>query len=436
MSGRKFAIIDPAAGISGDMLLGALIDAGAPAAWLTELPARLGLPDVTVEVGSAMRCGLRASRVTVRSPGGVEVPADADHVPAAPDEHAHGHGHRHGEHSPHRQVRELLERIEHAPLSPWVRERALAAFRLIADAEGRIHGVPPERVALHEVGAWDALVDVVGSIEGFERLGVSEVYSWPAALGKGWVRAAHGMLAVPTPATLLLAEGLNVSSAGPVTGEATTPTGAALLRVLSEGAPPGDWRLVRCGWGAGTRDPAEYPNALRLLLAETAAEAGEVVVLATDVDDLSPEYLEPLREALTAAGALDVQTWATQMKKGRIGFRIEALAPANRADAVAEAFFRHSTTTGLRRWTAERRTLTRRATTVAGPEGRPIRVKTVEAPDGPRAKPEFDDVAAAARRTGHPAHLVAREYHDAALRQLRAPAAGTVGPPSATKESE
>ena len=223
---------------------------------------------------------------------------------------------------------------------------------------------------------------------------------------------------------------------GFITGEATTPTGAALLRVLSRGGPPARWRPLRTAWGAGTRDPGAWPNALRLIVAEGAAEAGQVVLLATDVDDLSPEYLEPLREALVAAGALDVQIWPTQMKKGRIGFRIEATGPPDRADPIAEAMFRHSTTVGLRRSTAERITLSRRQWDLRTSAGGTVRMKTVEAPDGPRAKPEFDDVVAEARRTGRPAHDLAREFQEQAGRQAHDP----VGPPSGRttvpKESE
>ena len=156
---------------------------------------------------------------------------------------------------------DLVGMVERAPLSPWVKERAARAFRLVGEAEGKVHGVAPEAVALHEVGALDALVDIVGAIEGFEQLGVTRVYHRPVAVGNGWVRAAHGALAVPTPATAVLLEGLEVASNGPVTGEATTPTGAALLRVLSSGAPPAALAPASAGsWGAGTAIPRGTPT--------------------------------------------------------------------------------------------------------------------------------------------------------------------------------
>jgi pyridinium-3,5-bisthiocarboxylic acid mononucleotide nickel chelatase len=307
--------------------------------------------------------------------------------------------------------------VEGAGLSPWVRERAVRAFQLLGEAEGRVHGLPPERVPLHEVGALDALIDIVGGIEGFEQLGVSRIFNRPVTVGSGWVRAAHGIIPIPAPATAILLKGLEVGPDGPVSGEATTPTGAALLRVLSEGVPPGRWRAVDAGaWGAGSRNPENYPNALRLILARTAIEAGEVVLLSTDLDDLSPEYLDPLREALVEAGALDVQVWATQMKKGRVGFRIEVTTGPAEAESVAAALFRHSTTSGIRRQAAERITLARREVEVTSADGTPVRVKVLEGPDGPRVKPEYEDVAAVARRTGQAAHEVARDLQYRALR--------------------
>ncbi len=317
MSESRFAILDPVAGISGDMVLGALLGAGAKETWLRALPARLGVPEVAVEIDRVSRGGLNCLKVNVRLPGGRFEP------PAEP--HSHPHDHHHGNHhalhdshhGPHRQVGELIAAVERAPLSEWVRERAVRAFQLLADAEGQVHGVPADQVVLHEVGALDALVDIVGAIEGFEQLGVTRIYHRPVAMGSGWIRAAHGVIPVPAPATAILLEGIEVGPNGPVVGEATTPTGAVLLRVLSSGAPPERWRAVQASaWGAGGRNPEEYPNALRLVIAEPALEAGEVVLLSTDVDDLSPEYIDPLREAVFAAGALDVQVWSTQIEEG------------------------------------------------------------------------------------------------------------------------
>jgi uncharacterized protein (TIGR00299 family) protein len=375
----RIAILDPAAGISGDMTLAALLSLGVPVSWLEELPRRLGVGDVRVTVRDVRRSGITCKQVEFD-------------IPPQP----------HGRH-----VGELVRLVERAPISDWVKERAVRAFRLLGEAEGRVHGVAPEKVHLHEVGAVDAVLDIVGGIEGFERLGVEAVHHLPVAVGQGWLEAAHGCLPVPAPATAILLEGLEIAGGGgPVEGEATTPTGAALLRVLSAGAPPDRWRMVGSGWGAGQRDPKHYPNALRILLAEAAGEAGRVVLLATDVDDMSPEYVEPLRQALVQAGALDVQTWPVQMKKGRQGFRVEVMAPESLAEAVTAELFRHSTTAGVRRWIAERATLPRHQLTVRL-DGVAVRVKVLDG-GSVRVKPEYDDVLAAAQALGRPPLEVAR----------------------------
>ncbi|MEO6056124.1 MAG: nickel pincer cofactor biosynthesis protein LarC [Gemmatimonadales bacterium] len=432
MTDGRFAIIDPAAGISGDMLLGALVAAGAPADWLHQLPARLGLPDVSVSIAPVERCGVASTKVSVILPGGEqELPSEwVSHQGAS---HAHQPGPTHP-HGPHRHIGELIASVERAPLSAWVRQRAVRAFELLAAAEGRVHGMPAEKVALHELGAVDALVDIVGAIEGFERLGITRICNRPVGVGRGWVRAAHGVLPIPAPATAILLEGIEIGPDGPLSGEAVTPTGAVLLRVLSEGAPPPRWRPVMAGaWGAGTRDPAAYPNALRLILADPVSEAGDVVLISTDLDDLSPEYVDPLRQALVAAGALDVQVWSTHMKKGRIGFRVEAMAVAADADRLSDAFFRHSTTAGVRRHAAERLTLSRREVQVEAGDGTRVRVKVLDAPDGPRMKPEYEDVAALALRTGRPAHEVARDLREKAFRLVSAEGAAGIQTPN--KES-
>jgi hypothetical protein len=243
---------------------------------------------------------------------------------------------------------------------------------------------------------------------------VDEIFNFPVAMGSGWVEAEHGQLPVPAPATALLLEGLELTNGGPVKGEATTPTGATLLRVLSKGHPPDRWRLMSSAWGAGERNPADYPNALRLILAEPAAEAGVVEVIATDLDDMQPEYIEPLREALFAAGALDCFVWTTGGKKGRVSLRLEAQAPPGAAERVAEALFANSTTGGIRRWSAIRSTLPRREITVEIAPSVMIRAKVMESPSGTRLKPEFDDVIKAAAVLRLPPVEVARRAQLAA----------------------
>ena len=379
----RIAILDPAAGISGDMTLGALIDSGLDASWIETLPARVGFPAVRANVRSVQRCGVHAMKVDFL----IEV-AHTDHG---------------------RLVPELIEIVGRADVSERVKQGATKAFELLGRAEGRVHGVSSDKVHLHEVGAIDAVLDVVGALEGFERLGVDAVFNFPVAVGRGWVDAAHGKLPLPAPATLELLEGIQVVSDGPVSGEATTPTGAVLLQVLSAGPPPSPWRPLHTGWGAGSRDPEGHPNALRLIVAEAAAEAGVVDVIATDIDDLPLEYLETLRRAVLDAGAVDCQTWPTQGKKGRVSVRVEALVAPEAADRVTRALFEHSTTAGVRKWQTVRSTLPRHELVVELEREIRVRIKVREGLFGRRLKCEYDDVVAAAGTLGRPALEIARE---------------------------
>jgi uncharacterized protein (TIGR00299 family) protein len=390
----RIAILDPAAGISGDMTLGALVDAGLEESWLTGLPARVGFPEVTVVIDRVDRASVSATKVDF----------------AIPQSRVSGHG---------RTVGDLIELVRGADVSDSVKHTAVRAFGLLGEAEGQVHGVAPNKVHLHEVGAVDAVLDIVGAVEGFERLGVDAVYNLPVALGTGWVEAAHGHLPVPAPATARLLEGMDVTIGAPVEGEATTPTGAVLLRVLSRGSPPSRWRMVASAWGAGTRNPASYPGALRLMLAESAHEAGVVEVVATDMDDMQPEYVEPLRTALLDAGAVDCQAWPTHGKKGRVSIRVEALVPAAAVERVITALFVHGTTGGIRRWPATRATLARSELKVELEGASRVRVKAWKTPTGVRFKAEYDDVVAAAERLGLPALTVAREAEQRAEAMLR-----------------
>ena len=370
------------------MTLGALVDLGGDPAWLHELPARLGFTDVSVRATKVKRCAVEATKVDFEIP---------HHHSDSTDSHHHG-----------RTVAGIKDLIRQASISSSVIEKAEAAFDLLGEAEGKAHGVEPDAVHLHEVGAIDAVLDIVGAIEGFERLGVSAVYNLPVAIGNGWVEIAHGKMPIPAAATARLLEGVTVSSGPPVEGEATTPTGATLIRVLSQGAPPVRWRMKRNAWGAGGRNPGSYPNALRLLIAETADEAGVVEVVATDIDDLRPEYIEPLRKAIMARGALDCLVWPTHGKKGRVSLRLEALVTSDVADDVIEALFANSTTAGVRRWPALRNTLARQEFRVELQGGCGVTIKVWDGPGGLRIKPEYDDVLRAAEELKLPPLEVAR----------------------------
>lgn len=357
------------------MTLGALIAVGLDPEWLRGLPDRLGLEGIKTDIRDVKRAGIACIKVDFE-------------IPPQP----------HGRHI--KQIREIVARVE-AP--ERVKQRADAAFTLIAEQEAAIHATTVERVHLHEVGAVDAILDIVGSIWGFELLGVTAVYCGAIATGDGVVSAAHGTLPVPAPATLRLLEG-HLIRTGPVgAGELVTPTGATLVRILSSGPEPDTYIPRRSGFGAGAKDFPDRANALRVVLADAAGNGvpvEEVHLLACEVDDMTAEYLSAAAERLRAAGALDVLLVPVVMKKGRAGTRIEVLAPPGIAEALESALLRETTSIGVRHSVVRRRALPRQLRTVTV-LGHAIGVKVVELSDGShRAKPEFDDVQRVALATG------------------------------------
>lgn len=372
------AILDPFSGIAGDMTLGALLDLGLDPEWLRALPSVLGLEGIGVRIERVKRGEIASWKV------------DFD-IPPQP----------HGRHLKH-----LKAIVDASPAPEGVKARATAAFEAVATIEASIHGTTVERVHLHEVGAVDAILDIVGSVWGMHLLGVERVYHTTVALGDGFVDAAHGRLAVPAPATLRLLEGIDVRPGPPGSGELTTPTGAALLRVLSSGPAPSAYRPLKSGYGAGTKDPAGRANVLRIVLADVAdADAGAehetLVLLAADVDDMTGEYVAAAAEALREAGALDVILLQTLMKKGRPGIRFEVLCRPNDAARLEALLLHESASIGVRRTTVQRRALPRSTRTVEL-FGHRVTVKTVQLPGGgQRAKAEFEDVRRVAAATGH-----------------------------------
>ena len=370
------AILEPFSGIAGDMMLGALVHVGLDPAWLRALPDRLGLDGVGVRIADVQRGMIACKKV------------DFD-IPEQP------HGRHIGE------VRALLAA---APVPPSVRALADEAFTALASEEGRIHGVAMDEVHLHEVGAVDAILDVIGAIWGLSELGVSRVCCGTISLGDGFVKAAHGVLPVPAPATLRLLEGHTVRPGPDGAGELVTPTGAVLVKVLASGRPPVRY-IPRCsGYGAGTKDLLGRVNALRVTLADDATLADgrteRLVLLATDIDDMSPEHLAACADMLREGGALDVVVTGTLMKKGRAGQRLEVLAGEGDAPRLEDLLFLHTSTLGVRRSMVERRVLPR-ATRVVEVLGHTVRIKVATLPNGTqRSKPEFDDVRAVADATG------------------------------------
>lgn len=366
-------IFDPFAGISGDMILGALVDLGLEPAWLRDFVASLRLGEVGVVVERANRRGISCGRVYFELP--------------------HEHAHRH--------LRHVLEIVDRAVAPPVVKETAGKVFRRLAEAEAAVHGTTVEKVHFHEVGALDAILDVLCAVAGIAELGFERCYSRSVAVGTGYVDIAHGRFPLPAPATLKLLDGLSVRETGFI-GECTTPTGAAILGTLTEGRrAPAEFVAQRSGFGAGSRDPEDRPNCLRLIACEVGAAGGEqLYIVQADVDDLPPEYVPPAQEALLAAGALDAVASPVMMKKGRPGLRIEALVPEAALDAALDAFFRSTPTIGARYWPVSRPALPREEEVVEW-RGQRIRRKRVRLPGGTdRAKPEYDDVVRAARTLG------------------------------------
>ncbi|HEY5361115.1 MAG TPA: nickel pincer cofactor biosynthesis protein LarC [Streptosporangiaceae bacterium] len=396
--------LNPFSGISGDMLLGALLDLGAPIAAVRAAIAATGMTGWELTAVPVTRAGLAACQARV------EV----------------------AEHVPERRAAELLAMAGAARPEPVAR-LATAAIAALAQAESRIHGVRPDQVHLHELGGVDTIADVVGVAAAIHALQVTGVWSAPVALGSGVAAMAHGRYPVPAPATVALLEGAQVTGAGltGLDGETVTPTGAALLRALDcqYGALPAA-RIVATGYGAGSRDTAGRPNVLPALLGEPVADpaAGQgpgseqtLIVLETNVDDVTGELLGALPGLLLADGALDA--WLTPVigKKGRPGHVISALCPAAAADAVESRLLRETGSLGARRYDVRRRGLPRSGSGVVV-AGHPVRIKV-----GPhRAKPEHEDVAAAARATGLPQRVIAERAISEYLRQA-SPADGGSG---------
>jgi pyridinium-3,5-bisthiocarboxylic acid mononucleotide nickel chelatase len=355
---------------------------------------------------------------------------DHDHDHGQGHDHDHGHGHEDGhararggaraagahEHRGYAEIRRLLRA---AALDVEAKKLAADIFARIATVEAALHGADIEKVAFHEVGAWDSIADIVGAAAAIAWLEPSSVSSTPPVLGSGVIHTAHGLMPVPAPATTALLRGLPVSSEGK--GELTTPTGAAILAavVTSFGAPP-PMRLHAQGFGAGTREFADRPNVLRVILGEALGRAlppsaPEIVCVSANIDDMSPQLAEPLMGALFDAGALDVWFVPILMKKGRPALEVSALAEPAVLSAVEGAFFAHSTTLGVRRQVLQRTVLDRAFAKVQTEFGE-VQVK-LAARDGEvfGATPEFDDCRRLAARAKVPVRRVIAEASAAAF---------------------
>jgi uncharacterized protein (TIGR00299 family) protein len=312
----------------------------------------------------------------------------------------------------HRHLRHVLEIVDRTPAADSVKARAAGCFGRIADAEAKIHGTTRDRVHFHEVGALDAILDVLCAMAGVAELGFEAFYTRPVAMGHGWIDIEHGRFPVPAPATVEILQGIEMGGFD-LAGECTTPTGAAILAELTCGrAMPSTFTLEAAGFGAGSRDPDDRPNCLRLLSVRIADRTSVLHIVQTDIDDMAPEYAAPAQDALFAAGALDVVSLPVSMKKGRPGLRIEVLAPEPAIGAVIDALYLNTPTIGVLSGRVVRPALERSEESVEW-RGQRIRRKRVRLPDGTtRAKPEYEDVVAAARALGLSA-LEARRRFDA-----------------------
>ena len=432
----KTAYFDCFSGASGDMVLGALLDLGLP---LEALRAALGSLDIEyggVSAERVLRAGVSATRFRAnaeeRLAHASQGPSAAHRDAASHEHHAHSSGshvhapdtsHDHGQHHhedhehdhgdrehahealhAHHSLKDIARYIERSALSRTGKDRAMALFEKLAQAEAAIHDVPIERIHLHEVGALDSIIDIVGAVFGMEWLGADEVIVSPLNVGSGTVWCAHGEFPVPAPATALLLAGVLIY-AGAVANELVTPTGALLMTSYARrfGALP-PMRVKQIGYGAGSRDFAKHPNVLRVLVGEGASseETERVIVIECEIDDMNPQLFGPLMERLYADGALDVFYAPVQMKKNRPGTLVTVISPVDRREALSAVLFTDSTTIGVRYQEVLRERLAREVRTVETPVGA-IRFK-VATRDGRvlNAAPEFEDCAKAAAERGMP----------------------------------
>ncbi len=376
--------LDAFSGLSGDMLVGALADAGADTVALCEGLGSLGT-NAEFRFEKTVRRGIAATKFHV--------------------ECGHAHSHRH---LPH-----ILEMINRAALPEAVKRDAGVVFRRLAEAEARVHAIPVEKVHFHEVGAVDSIADIAGACLGFHLLGVEEIRCSPVNVGSGTVATEHGTLPVPAPATAALLEGKPVYSRGPAV-ELTTPTGAAVATALASGFGPMPPMLLRAtGYGAGGRDFAEHANVLRVLIGEIsgAGEATTVSVIEANVDDSTPEMLGYAMERLLAAGALDVTFAPLLMKKSRPGTLITVLARPETREELVRILFAETSTLGARMYDAERRVQARDTLEIETPHGR-VRMKVSR--EGNFA-PEYDDCRRLALERGVPLKQIIAEANAAFL---------------------
>jgi uncharacterized protein (TIGR00299 family) protein len=382
----KVAYLDCASGISGDMMLGALVDAGIDLATIQTGIDSLGLPSCRLSASDVKKRGFCATQLLVQ--------------------HAPQHAHRH--------LGEIVAMIDQSQIAAGAKELAKRMFAQLADAEAKVHGTTPEKVHFHEVGAVDSIADIVGTAIGWELLGVDRAVASPVPTGHGTIQIAHGRCSIPAPATAELLRGIPLAES-PAGGELTTPTGAVIVATLAdEFGPLPEMSVTTIGYGAGQRDYTSHPNLLRLLVGESraAASAESVWVVATNLDDISGELIGYCTERLWQTGALDVWTTAIQMKKNRPATELSVLCRAADVEAVEAVLFRETTTLGLRRWQVARSRLDRARHRVMTPWGEVEGMRSTTGAGQVAFAPEFESCRQVAAQ--HDVSLKA--VYEAALR--------------------
>jgi uncharacterized protein (TIGR00299 family) protein len=395
----KVLYLDCFSGISGDMLLGALVDAGLPLDRLRRALGSLAVAGYEIGAERVLRAGVAATRFVVRedpaptSPHAHPAPSTEDQHQAPGTEHHHDHDHQHAHAHAHRSLPEIFTLIDGSALSAAGRERAKALFRRLAEAEAAIHQMPVEQVHLHEVGALDSIIDIVGAVFGLEWLGADSIVCSPLNVGGGMVDSAHGVFPVPAPATVALLGDAPIYG-GRVRRELVTPTGALIVSsYASSYGPIPPMSIERVGYGAGERDFPSTPNVLRILVgrASTPAETDRVTVIECEIDDMNPQIFGVAMDRLYEAGALEVFYTSVQMKKNRPGTLLTVLAPPALRGAIADVVFRETTTIGLRHHEVARECLQREMVTVDTAAG-PVRFKVARRNGHViNASPEFED---------------------------------------------
>ena len=417
----KILYFDCFNGASGDMILGALLDAGVPFDGLRAALGSLAIDGYDIAADRVLRAGVSATKFRVIEGAAARAAHTHQHHH---DAHEHSHDHTHSqEHSTHpkhpahqhRSLPEIYSLIDRSALAPAGKDRAKALFERLAAAEAAIHQMPVEKVHLHEVGALDSIIDIVGAVYALDSVGADRVIVSPLNVGRGMVQSAHGVFPVPAPATVRLLADAPVFSRGPE-AELLTPTGALVLTDYAQAfGPLPAMRVAATGYGAGDHEFADTPNVLRVLVGESGdgqARGDRVLVVESGIDDMSPQLFGSVMDQLYAAGALEVFFVPVQMKKNRPGTLVSVLVAPSTKDAIVDVLFRETTTIGVRFAEWQRECLARELLSVATPYG-DVRIKVARR-NGVvmNGQPEFDDCAARAKEHG----VATKDVHAAAMK--------------------